>query len=392
VAGWGAALLAACCFTLPVAGTSLALMDAYVRARSFSTPFTLFALAAILKEQWLRAAAWITLAALVHPLMAAYALVGLVTVALARRKMWRSLAALIAVGWIGCALIFFATLRQPSPAALSRSYFFLSSWRWFEYFGLIMPLLLLGITGVRHPRGFAVDPQLAKNERDAPDFLQAATSVAIAATICGAFALLVSLCFVHRSGSLIIARVQPLRAFHFVYLAGVLLTGSWLSRQRKEALAGLVVVLLAIVLWAQRVTYPSSDHVEWPWLAPRNPWQQAFLWIREHTPQNAIFALDNDYIQGKSEDAQGFRATAERSTVADYFKDGGIASNFPQAASLWQQGSQATARLNQATDAERRERLAPLGVTWMVLPAASTTGFPCPYINPGVRVCRLGPF
>ena len=48
---WGAVLLAACCFTLPAAGTSLSIMDPYVTARSFSTPLSLFALAAVLDEK-----------------------------------------------------------------------------------------------------------------------------------------------------------------------------------------------------------------------------------------------------------------------------------------------------------------------------------------------------
>jgi hypothetical protein len=216
--------------------------------------------------------------------------------------------------------------------------------------------------------------------------------LAIAATVCGTFALLVSICFVHRSGSLMLARVQPLRAFHFVYLAGLLLAGDPLTRLPKRAIAGVVAVLFVVMFTAQQLTYSSSNHVEWPWLTPRNEWQKAFLWIRDNTPQNATFALDNDYIESPGEDAQGFRAIAERSAVADYFKDGGIASNFPQAGPFWLQGSQATAHLNQATDAQRLERLVPLAATWIVLPANSATAFPCPYVNPAVRVCRLGPF
>ena len=49
--------------------------------------------------------------------------------------------------------IIFVVTRHADPgvaynrAALSRSYFFLSSWRWYEYAGLLMPLLLLGIAG-----------------------------------------------------------------------------------------------------------------------------------------------------------------------------------------------------------------------------------------------------
>ena len=69
-ARWGAVLLAACCFTLPVAGTSLSIMDPYVTARSFSTPLMLFALAAVLDQQWIACALWLALAALLHPLMA----------------------------------------------------------------------------------------------------------------------------------------------------------------------------------------------------------------------------------------------------------------------------------------------------------------------------------
>jgi len=148
VAGWGAALLGACLFTLPVAGTSLSLMDPYVTARSFSTPFTLFALAAVIEESWMWAAVWIALTALVHPLMAAYALLALATLALTQRKMWRSLAGFAGLGWILCTVFFFLTRHEPSPAALSRSYFFLSSWQWFEYFGLVVPLLLLAVARV----------------------------------------------------------------------------------------------------------------------------------------------------------------------------------------------------------------------------------------------------
>jgi hypothetical protein len=162
-----------------------------------------------------------------------------------------------------------------------------------------------------------------------------------------------------------------------------------LAQRHKRVLAALYLALLLIMFAAQRLTYQASNHVEWPRLTPRNPWQQAFLWIRANAPQDAIFALDNDYIEWPGEDAQGFRATAERSSVADYFKDGGIASNFPQAAIPWWQGSQATAQLNSATDEQRLARLRPLGVTWIVLPAQANTGFPCPFNNASVRVCQL---
>ncbi len=374
---WGAVLLAACCFTLPVAGTSLCIMDPYVTARSFSTPLSLFALAAVLDEKWAESILWLVLAALLHPLMAAYTTIAMVTLELARHRMWRWLGLWVGLGWLLCAVVFMAT-RHADPtvaynrAALSRSYFFLSTWRWYEYPGLLMPLLLLGIAITR--------------------CREATRALAMAATIVGGCALFISLCFVHRNGSLLLARLQVLRAFQFVYIAGVLLAGGMLTslaQKHKRAIALLCLLLLGALFAGQRLTYSESSHVEWPGLTPRNRWQQAFLWIRAGTPRDAVFALDNDYIESAGENAQGFRATAERSAIADWFKDGGIASNFRQAAIPWWQGSQATAQLNRATDEQRLTRLRPLGVTWIVLPIEANTSFPCPFINARVRVCRI---
>jgi hypothetical protein len=425
-AHWGAVLLAACCFTLPVAGTSLSIMDPYVTARSFSMPLGLFALAAVLEENWLWLVFWLALVALLHPLMAVYSAIAMFTVALTQRRLWRSLCLFYGLGWVLCAAIFLAqppglmlaAARQPlnykqayfrgpegplprtevrgfhqfapretkvrgwqlsvppetkeiRSAALSRSYFFLSSWQWYEYPGLLIPLLLLGA---------------AATNKHAP---WRARALAIAATVMGSCALLVSLCFVLRSGSLLLARLQVLRGFQFVYIAGVLLAGGLVAKLRTRTITALCLLLAGALFAGQRLTYPESNHVEWPGLTPRNLWQQAFVWIRSQTPDNAVFALDNDYIESPGEDAQGFRANAERSAVPDWYKDGGIASNFPQAALPWWQGTQATEHLNSATDEQRLARLKPFGVTWIVLPAEAITGFPCPFINARVRVCRV---
>jgi hypothetical protein len=377
---WGAVLLSACCFTLPVAGTSLSIMDPYTTARSFSTPLSLFAVAAVLDENWVGSILWLGLAALLHPLMAGYTAISMVTLALAQRRMWRTLGLMFAMGWLLSAIIFAVTHPTDASlaynrAALSRSYFFLSSWQWYEYPGVVIPLLLLGFASFRGRLPWA------------------ARSLAITATLAGTWALVMSFCFVHRSGSLLLARLQVLRTFHLVYIAGVLLAGGVLGKWTRQHTRGVAVLFLLVsgaLFVGQRLTYPESNHVEWPGIKPRNLWREAFLWIRDSTPRDAIFALDNDYIESPGEDAQGFRATAERSAVADWFKDGGIASNFPQAAGLWWQGSTATWRLNEASDQQRLARLQPLGVSWIVLPAEAKTGFPCPFSNARVRVCRLG--
>src|SRR5262249_207643 len=69
---WGATLFASALFTLPVAATSLWVMDPYVTARSFSTPLSLFALAACIDRDWKRTTLWFIATVALHPLMAAY--------------------------------------------------------------------------------------------------------------------------------------------------------------------------------------------------------------------------------------------------------------------------------------------------------------------------------
>jgi hypothetical protein len=145
------------------------------------------------------------------------------------------------------------------------------------------------------------------------------------------------------------------------------------------------------MLGAERVSFANSNHLEMPRVAARNVWVQAFLWVRENTPKDALFALDADYINARGEDAQCFRAIAERSVLPDYSKDGGEASIAPELTEAWKAGQAAQQGLSAAatTDAERVARLAPLGVTWMVLQAGAETRLDCPYANAAVKVCRL---
>jgi len=79
----------------------------------------------------------------------------------------------------------------------------------------------------------------------------------------------------------------------------------------------------------------SIFHVEWPWARPRNEWAEAFVWIRQNTPTDSIFAIDPYYMNIAGEDAIGFRALAQRSRLADAIKDRGSASMFPALAENW---------------------------------------------------------
>ena len=81
--------------------------------------------------------------------------------------------------------------------------------------------------------------------------------------------------------------------------------------ERRYLQAALFLIL------AQRTLFPASAHLEWPGAFPQNRWAQSFLWIRENTPVDAIFALDPSHKNIPGEDTEGFRALAQRSMLAD---------------------------------------------------------------------------
>ena len=193
----------------------------------------------------------------------------------------------------------------------------------------------------------------------------------------------------------LIARLQPLRAFQIVYLVLTLTLAQLLASASCAAAPGVGPPQCCSLAASPSPpgAPPSPTRTIWsfPALAPRNPWAQAFLWARDHTPKDALFALDADYINAPGEDAQCFRAIAQRSALPDYSKDGGEASIAPTLTAEWVRGQAAQQSLSapSTTDAQRVAALQPLGVTWLVLQAGATTRFDCPYGNSAVKVCRL---
>jgi hypothetical protein len=442
----GLALLAVWA-TLPVAGTSLVLLDPYLTARSFCTPLTLLAMAYALDE-WSgggrsRRSAFLCVlclaaTALLHPLMAAYAAAFVLTLRLLRvsRRGWV---------WSGLTLLALgtaATVQATAPtepaavvaAELSRYYWFLSQWRWYELCGLAGPLLVLlaiwhaGLAPQASPLG---SPQAGSVQPCGLEPSSPARNLAALCEACaglGVIATLVAALFAHVAAPVhLVARLQPLRVFQPIYAVMALLLGAWLWTCLRAAWIGAIsplgrsaVLLLpaasllataCVMGMTQRSLFPASDHLELPWQTAayrnpahrnglagnpaarnppvRNPWSRAFLWARAFTPRDALFALDADYITAAGEDAQGFRAAAQRSALPDFSKDGGEASITPALAAAWQQGVLAQTGLSSTPDADRAARLLPLGVTWMVLRSAAVTAYPCPYDNGTVKVCRL---
>jgi hypothetical protein len=392
----GGVALLACWLTMPIAGTSLMLMDPYVTARSFSTPLALFAVAwamdiarsAQTNKRLFSAAlcfAAIAAAAVLHPLMAGYALA--------------TVAVILCVGsrngqirrwgpWIllTVALLGAAALQTKAPAesanyvwvAMTRYYWFPFRWEWYEQIGLIAPLMLLAILGRRRIGSICDEWHVLVR----------------LGLVLGGIALAVAIAFSRaKLGTHLVARMQPLRSYQMVYEIMILLLGAWIGERILAARAWRWALLFSVfgglMFFVQRSTFPASTHLEMPWRTPRNPWVRAFLWARDNSASNDLFALDAHYITSDGEDAQTFRAIAERSAVPDYSKDGGEASITPDLTEPWVIGQAAQTNLDKEDDAARLTKLSGLGVNWVILRKDSVTNWSCPYANDTVKVCRM---
>ena len=381
-ARWGSMLLLTATLTLPVAGTAIFVLDPYLTARSFSTPLTLFAIAYALERRMVAATLCLIAAFVLHPLMAAFAIGYIITLVLVRARRWRWLAGLaVGVMLAGLSASHAGTLLGASPAyrvaAASRSYFFLNQWAWFEIFGLFPPLVACcWYLSCRTAR-------LHSQYR-----LIAAVSLYV-----GVLAVAFAACFTRSEYSFLLARLQVLRVFQLIYILFFLLLGSLLGeyvlRRRWWAWVGGFAAVAALMFSVQLSVYPALAHVEWPWSHSRNPWAEAFLWIRGNTPNDAYFALDPHYQSEAKEDTLGFRAMAQRGVLPDWNKDGGIAAIDPDLARHWWIQVSSLRNFSHWTDQQRIQSLTPYGVNWVVLPASASTQFICPYQNSSVRVCQV---
>ena len=387
----------ALCLTMPIAGTALILLDPYVTARSFSTPCTLLALAGAIgiishfkqtgRVAWKSATAVVAallIAAIMHPLMAAYAagcvmLLACASIANVRARMIAFGSVAIAAIGVAALLYLLAPLQPEGYAqvALTRDYWFLSNWHWYELLGLVAPLVIL----------FAIG--LGRREDDDPKRWLAQSAVAA-----GVIGLIVTLVFARKSSSLyIVAMLQPMRVFLIAYVAMVLLAGAELGKRLLKRARWrwslLYLVLGSLMFTVQLSTFPHSKHLEFPWDAPRNGWERGFVWIRNNTPKDAVFAIDSNYIGSRAEDTQNFRAIAERSLLPDNTKDGGIAAIEPDLTAEWKYAQNIQAGLARDTDAQRQAKLAAARIDWLVLPENAVTGFSCPYKNSSMQVCSV---
>jgi hypothetical protein len=379
-ARWAAILAVTVALTMPAANTGLLLMDPYVTARSLSTPLTIFALTAFLARRYLLAGLLMVITAIVHPQMTVYLLLLIAILWMAEKvrpgAMQASAAAAVAILPPDYR---FAPAQGPYREALyARDFYFLFTWTWYDWLGLVAPLAILGWFWKAKPRGTT------------PVFSRLCLCLIPYGIIATLTAAVISSSHIFD----MFARLQPLRCFHLVtlvfliFLGGVI--GEYAAAISRWIVPALCIGVAALMFFVERQIYPSSPHIEWPWgQNTSNAWLNTLLWVRHNTPRDAVFAVDSRYFNDAGVDKHGFRAVSRRSALADYFKDGGAVAIFPALADEWKQMSDATYDLNQFTAADFTRLAQKYPVTWTVIHGPAPAEMDCPYQYQGYTVCRI---
>jgi len=379
-ARWAAILAVTVAITMPAANTGLLLMDPYLTARSFSSPLILFALAAFVARRNVLAAFLTIIAGIIHPQMTVFLLLFLAVLWTMER--FSSVPKRIPVATMAAFLpadFRLAPAQDPYREALyARDFYFLFTWTWYDWLGLIAPLAILGWFWKAKPRGTT------------PAFARLCLGVIPYGLISVLAAAVVSSSHIFD----MYARIQPLRCFHLItfvfliFLGGVV--GEYAASISRWIFPVICIGVATLMFFVERDIYPASAHIEWPWVQnTSNAWVNTLLWVRHNTPRGAVFAVDSRYFTADGVDKHGFRAIARRSELADYFKDGGAVAMFPALAGEWKQMSDATYGLNhfKVADFMRLSREYP--VTWTVIHGPEPAGMECPYQHQGYAVCKI---
>ncbi len=368
-AHWAGVATIVVLLSLPVTNTGIQILEQYLHPRGMATAALLFALTAALDRRP-RALAWMALAAAIHPTMAFFGAMHIFFLAWNAPRLHAP-----------TMLLPFLAPQPLNPAwqeALhARRFLWPLQWHWYEWLGVVGPLALLGWFS-----------QLGK--RNANEQL---AHISARLLFSGSFGVAVALVITSAPGLERFAVLEPMRVLHLLYFLFFLLAGGlagqYLLRHRPLRWALLFVPLCAVMLYANHRQFPASPQIEWPGRAARNDWVEAFAWVRQNTPRDALFALDPVYMDRPGNDQHVFTALAERSMLADYTKGRGVAAQFPELAYEWR--AQVHDRSNwskfQAEDFRRLRRK--YGVTWVVLEQPGTSGMACPFANTSVKVCRV---
>ncbi len=384
-AQWASVTLITSLLTLPVAGTALLLVSQYLHPRTLATAFVLFAIVEVLDGKLLRTAVWTLAAVIMSPLLAfpGFCFTGLL--AWRRRAPSESTEKQLRP-------LFAAAAASVNDlwSEVTQRYFFLSRWTWYESIGFVAPLAILFSVSQTRPTNTFSGFNLVVSQISIFGLCFAALSLILCAPPLDK---LISL--------------QPMRAFHLVYLILFLviggLAGEYVLKKKPLRWALFFLPIFALMFTVQSYRLHASDHIEWPGMKPRNQWVQAFDWVRGNTPKDAFFALDPWCMLKDGEDLHGFRALAERSMMCDMVKDPAVVSVMFAAGEIttdefmgvsaiamgWHDQVSALRDWKDFGPDEFRSLGQRFGVGWVILKKPGGDGLPCVYENDAVKVCRI---
>ncbi len=390
-ARWGGLALFSAMLTLPVAGTALYIADQYLHPRNPATALILLATERIIRGKRWQAVPLLLVAFVLHPLMGAmgvsFCFVLTLTLSAPVRAQvlsWRNRLSpqpAESVLPVAAFIPFSSFLRKASPDfvqnVISRHFFLLPEWHWYEWLGAIAPLLIFWLVA-----------RIARR--------QGRTTLAhfaMAVFLYAAFQQAIALLLLAPNYPVVFAVLEPMRYLQLVYVFLMLIFGAYLGKYLlKDRLWRWAAFLLAAngsMAYAQAQLFPSTRHIELPSLAPINPWEQAYQWIRNNTPEDAYFAIDPDYMDAPGNDEHDFRPLAERSVLADRIKDGTIVIKMANLEPIWWQQVKAREGWKNFHRADFERLKSEFGVDWLLVDNAQAAGMPCPWHNGMLSVCRI---
>jgi len=409
---WAGVALLAAMFTLPVTGTALYVADQHLHPRTMATALILLGVERTLAGRRWQACGFLLAAMAMHPIMAVFGVSFCVFLALVLTdSIYTRLTSFFAGGpraKLAAAFPLTWVFEPPTPewrrALGTRTYYFLYQWTWYEWLGAIGPLVLFWFlwrwtnadghaSGARvssvSARGTAVLIRRTGSAQKDPLLAHFALALAIN----GAFQLCMAMVLLAPAGLIRITPLQPMRYLHLEYVFLVLIAGGLLGSHVLERSAWRWAVFLIIVnggmFLSEKLLLPASEHVEFPGRTSRNPWLQAFEWIRENTPKDAYFALDPRYLEVPGEDYHSFRALAERSQLADAIKDAAVVTQVPELAPRWTGQVDAQAGWNRFELADFERLKTRFDIDWALLSYPPAARLICIWHNDQLCVCRI---
>lgn len=374
--------------SMPIGGIAINLADQYLHPRTLATALILAAIVAVIDRRPWMAGILLVVAFAIHAIMASFGISFCLFLLWQQRsqsapRIPAALALLIPLGWL-----FEHSSEAWRQAAATRGFYYLGRWHWYEWLGVFAPIVLLYLL-----RRWL---RWSKNGEQRTTF----TSVVTALLYYSVFQMIIGLLIMLPPSLQRLRPFEPMRYLHLLYILLFLilggLIGEYLLGRHAYRWALLFVPLSAGMLYAQLRMYSDSPYLELPFVKQRNQWVQAFDWIRQDTPLDALFAIDPHYEELPGEDQHGFRALAERSVLADYEKDGGMAARVPTIAPRWLKQVTALNGWHDFSPADFQRLKNEFGVAWVVLSredagfrSATSGAMNCPYQNESVKVCRL---